>query len=73
MCEDPFVSRLGMLLIAAAVFGFLARLVKMPAVVGYLVAGLVLGPLTGMVEVGESLAHVSEAASHCCSSSSGWS
>ncbi|MEQ1853228.1 MAG: cation:proton antiporter [Chthoniobacteraceae bacterium] len=61
MFEDPFVSSLGMLLIAAAVFGFLARLVKMPAVVGYLVAGLVLGPLTGMVEVGESLAHVSEA------------
>lgn len=61
MFEDPFVRSLGTILVTAAAVALLARVLRMPAILAYLLAGLILGPLTGMVEVGESLAHISEA------------
>ena len=41
---SPF-SELGLVLIAAGLFGLLARLLKQPALIGYILAGFVLGPL----------------------------
>ncbi len=40
----PFIE-LGLVLIAASLFGLLARLLKQPALIGYIIAGFVLGPL----------------------------
>lgn len=61
MFDTTFVRDLGTLLIAAASFAFLARLVRIPAVVAYLLAGLFLGPVTGLVKVGPPLELVSHA------------
>lgn len=46
--------------IAAAAFALAARGVRLPAIVAYLVAGLFLGPMTGMVELSEGLTLISE-------------
>ncbi len=61
MIDETFLRSLGILIVTAALFALLARLVKMPAIVAYLLAGLVLGPLAGLVKVTEALAHISEA------------
>lgn len=47
--------------IAAALFALAAHGARLPAIVAYLVAGLFLGPMTGMVELSEGLALISEA------------
>jgi len=61
MIAEPFMHSLGLLLVTAALFVVLGRAVKMPAVVAYLLAGIVLGTVTGWVEVTDALEHVSEA------------
>ena len=61
MIDETFLRSLGILIVTAALFAFVARVVKMPAIVAYLLAGLVLGPVTGIVEVTDDLAHISEA------------
>ncbi len=45
---------------AAAAFSFLGRLVRMPSIVGSLLAGMLLGPGLGLVELNESLLRISE-------------
>jgi Kef-type K+ transport system membrane component KefB len=47
MIDETFLSSLGILIVTAAVFALVARAVKMPAVIAHLLAGLVLGPVTG--------------------------
>ena len=47
--------------VAATVFALAARGVKLPAIVAYLLAGLVLGPVTEVVELSEGLRTISEA------------
>ncbi len=47
--------------VAAAVFALVARAVRLPAIVAYLLAGLFLGPLTGAVELSEGLRTISDA------------
>ena len=44
----------------AAVLSSLTRRIGVPGVVAYMVAGLVLGPMTGLVEVSEAVAMLSE-------------
>jgi Kef-type K+ transport system membrane component KefB len=61
MIEENFLRSLGILVVTAAVFAAGARRIRMPAIVAYLLAGLFLGPLTGLIEVSESLEHISEA------------
>jgi Kef-type K+ transport system membrane component KefB len=61
MFDETFLRSLGILLVTGAVFAFLARFIRMPAVVAYLLAGLALGPLTGLVKFTDALAHISEA------------
>ena len=47
--------------VAAMVFALAARGVKLPGIVAYLLAGLFLGPVTGVVELSEGLRTISEA------------
>jgi Kef-type K+ transport system membrane component KefB len=56
MLDDTVLTRsLGIIVIVGAIFALAARPVKIPTIVAYLLAGLVLGPLTGLVVVSENL------------------
>ena len=61
MIDETLLRSLGILIVTAALFALLARVVKMPAIVAYLLAGLVLGPVTELIKVTDALAHISEA------------
>ena len=61
MTESAFLQQLGLIVVGAAVCGFVARSLKLPSIVAYLIAGLILGPWTGLVKVTGSLELISEA------------
>jgi Kef-type K+ transport system membrane component KefB len=61
MIGEPFIRDLGLMVVGAALFGLLARRLRLPGLVAYLLVGLVLGPLTGLVRVSEVLHLISEA------------
>jgi CPA2 family monovalent cation:H+ antiporter-2 len=46
MTEYQLIATIVGGIVTAAVFGYLAQLVRLPALVGYLVAGIVIGPYT---------------------------
>lgn len=60
MLYDDYLYDLGKILIAAVVFAFLAARIRMPSLVAYILAGLALGPLLGLVEITPSLEFISE-------------
>jgi Kef-type K+ transport system membrane component KefB len=60
MVDDTFIDELGWIVVGAAFFAFLARRLGMPSIVAYLIAGLVLGPVTGLVRMSGSLELISE-------------
>lgn len=60
MFGEAFIQSLGFIVVAAAVCAALARFIRMPAIVAYLLAGLMLGPLTGLVQITPALALISE-------------
>ena len=47
------IVNLGVIILAGLLFGRLAEMFKIPAVTGYLIAGLVLGPISGFVSLHE--------------------
>jgi Kef-type K+ transport system membrane component KefB len=51
---------LGFIVIGAAAFAFLGKLVRMPSIVAYIFAGIFLGPVLGLVEIGHSLELIAE-------------
>lgn len=51
---------LGFIVITAAAFAFLGKLIRMPSLVGYILAGIVLGPWLNLVEIDQSLDLISE-------------
>ena len=51
---------LGFIVITAAIFAFLGKLIRMPSIVGYVLAGMLLGPVLQLVEIDASLATISE-------------
>jgi predicted Kef-type K+ transport protein len=53
--------------------GLLARAVRVPLIIAYMLAGLVLGPLTGWVHATDSLELISEVGSRSSCSWWGWS
>jgi Kef-type K+ transport system membrane component KefB len=59
--EPALLQDLGIILIAATVVVLLARLVHIPSIVAYIVAGLLLGPGLGIVTVSEGVEVLSEA------------
>lgn len=60
MHEETFINELGWIVVGATVFAFLARRIGMPSIVAYLLAGLALGPVTGLVEMSTELSLISE-------------
>ncbi|HUF69899.1 MAG TPA: cation:proton antiporter [Longimicrobiales bacterium] len=60
MTDFPILRDFGFILTAAAAVGLLARFARVPHIVAYIVAGLLLGPVTGLVHETESLELVAE-------------
>ncbi|HCN76419.1 MAG TPA: sodium:proton exchanger, partial [Verrucomicrobiales bacterium] len=60
MHEETFIDELGWIVVGATLFAFLARRIGMPSIVAYLLAGLGLGPATGLVEMSAELSLISE-------------
>ncbi len=58
--ELTLLLNLGFIVITAAGFAFLGKLVKMPSIVAYIIAGMVLGPGLGIVQLDHSLKLISE-------------
>ena len=58
--ELTLLLNLGFIVITAAGFAFLGKLVKMPSIVAYIIAGIVLGPGLGIVQLDHSLKLISE-------------
>lgn len=58
--ELTLLLDLGLIVVTAAVFAFLGKLVKMPSIVAYITAGIVLGPCFRIVELNHSLELISE-------------
>ena len=61
MTDYLILRTLGPIVFTAAVAVLLLRLVRVPTIVAYMAAGLVLGPLTGVLEATESLEVIAEA------------
>lgn len=55
-----FLEEMGIIAVCAAILVALGRAVRMPAIVVYLLCGVLLGPVLGWVEIGEGLGLVSE-------------
>lgn len=55
-----FLEQMGIIAVSAALLVALGRAVRMPAIVVYLLGGVLLGPVLGWVEMEEGLALVSE-------------
>ena len=58
--EVTLLLDLGYIILAAAFFAFLGKKIHMPSLVGYLLAGLLLGPGLNLVEIGHSLELIAE-------------
>ncbi len=60
LTEIYLLQDLGWIVITAAVFAYVGKLLRMPSIVSYIFAGLALGPILDLVEVGESLYLISK-------------
>lgn len=58
--EVDFFFNLGWIVVVAAIFSFIGRLIKMPSIVVYIMAGILLGPIFLIVELNHSLELISE-------------
>jgi Kef-type K+ transport system membrane component KefB len=60
MVNAEFFQSLGTIVVAAAVLVMVGRLVRMPAIVVYLLAGILIGPVLGWVAMNPALGLISE-------------
>ena len=60
MADALFFQNLGTIILAAAALVMLGRVIRMPAIVVYLLAGLLIGPVLGWVEMNPALDLISE-------------
>jgi CPA2 family monovalent cation:H+ antiporter-2 len=58
--DSALLRDIGIIVVAAAAFVALARSARVPSIVAYILAGLALGPLTGLVAVSEPLHLIAE-------------
>lgn len=58
--DNLLLKNLGFIIVAASIFAFVGRLIRMPTIVCYILAGIVLGPLFHAVELDYSLEVISE-------------
>ncbi len=61
MDANPLLADLGLIVLAALIFVLLSRLARIPSIVAYILAGLALGPILGLVTVTETVDLISEA------------
>jgi Kef-type K+ transport system membrane component KefB len=61
MTDLPLLRDLGLILGAAAAVALMARAIRVPSIPAYMVAGMVVGPLTGLIPETDSLELISEA------------
>lgn len=60
MIDEAFLRSLGILIVTAAVFVMASRAIRMPAIVVYLLAGVVIGPVLGAAQISPALELISE-------------
>ncbi len=60
MTDIGFLENMGIIAVCAAVLVALGRAIRMPAIVVYLLCGVLIGPVLGWVRMGEGLELVSE-------------
>lgn len=60
MVEEEFIHNLGITVIAAALFALFARKARIPTIVGYLMAGVFLGPMMHIVKDADAISLISE-------------
>jgi Kef-type K+ transport system membrane component KefB len=60
MLDEVFFRSLGIIVVSAALLLAVARSIRMPAIVVYLFAGILIGPVFGWVEMSPALALISE-------------
>jgi len=60
IAELHLLRDLGFIVVTAAAFAFLGKLVKMPSIVAYIFAGIALGPVLHLVELEHSLELISK-------------
>ena len=60
MVDEGFIRNLGIIITAAAVFAMATRQLRVPTIVGYLLAGVFLGPITHLVANAEAVSLISE-------------
>lgn len=60
MYDETFFRSLGWIVVAAAIFAVIAQRIRLPSIVAYLLAGLVLGPLTGLIQISDAIELISE-------------
>jgi len=60
MFNEELFRTLGIIVVASAGFALLARLVRLPSIVAFLFAGILLGPLTGWIEITSVIQLISE-------------
>lgn len=60
MIDELFSQSLGIIVVSAAVLVMLGRLIRMPAIVVYLLCGVLIGPVFGWVEMSKALELISE-------------
>ncbi len=60
MNNEIFLQSLGLMVVAGTAMAFAAKLIRMPTIVAFLLAGLAIGPLTGLVEITHTLESISE-------------
>ena len=58
--DFQLLLNLGFIVITAASFAFVGKLIRMPTIVAYILAGMVLGPLLHLVQLDHSLELISE-------------
>ncbi len=55
LTDTAFLQNLGLIIVTAALFSLAGRRVRVPSIVAFLLGGLVLGPITGLVSESEAL------------------
>jgi len=59
MLESGLIQNLGLMIFGAACLGVLARMIRLPSIVAYLMAGLLMGPVTGLIQVSPAIEEIS--------------
>ncbi len=60
MVDGLFFQSLGIIVVSAAVLVMLGRMIRMPAIVVYLMCGVLIGPVLGLVDMSDALDLISE-------------